>query len=314
MIEPFYFIAIIAAVAFGAVVGSFLNVVILRVPEGESIVRPASHCPKCDYELGWQDNIPIVSWFLLGGQCRNCKTAISKQYPAIEAANALLYLLILFEFGLTFATVAYCLLGSALIVATMIDLRYYIIPDEITLYGLGIGLLLAGAESIAGLSGLSVGGLGMRVHGILDGLLGVLLGGGTLLVVGYLGSVYLKWKIKHYGTGAEPLPEHARGDDDEDLETMAMGGGDIKLLAMLGAFFGWQGALMILMLSSMLGASAGVVLLIVSRRRGLGMRIPFGPWIAVAALLTMLAQDPILGLYEFLTNGVGYLMGVPMPA
>ena len=295
-------------VLLGATIGSFLNVVILRLPAGESIVFPGSHCPKCDYALAWYDNIPVLSWLALRGRCRKCSAPISVQYPIVEAANGLLYYLVLRAFDFTPATAVYCLLCSALLALTVIDLRLYLLPDEITLPGIGVGLLLAGVHSIVGIPGL-------RVEGIVDALLGMLLGGGVLLAVAYLGSYYLEWRIKTFGKGAEPLPEHARqeGEDEEELEVMAMGGGDIKLLAMLGAFLGWRGAYVTLMVGCVAGATAGLATILIARRGLAGQRIPFGPYLALGAVLTLLYQPELVVLMQQLSIAFGRLLGIPGP-
>ncbi len=306
MIESITTIWTVFVVLVGAIVGSFLNVVILRLPEGESLVRPGSHCPKCNYALAWYDNVPVLSWLALRGKCRKCRAAISVQYPLVEAVNALLYFLVLREFGFTVAAAIYCVVCSGLLALTVIDLRLYLLPDEITLPGIAIGLGVAAAHSLVGIPGV-------RVHGFVDGLLGVLLGGGVLLGVAYLGSYYLAWRIKRFGKGADPLPNHVlrEEDDAEDLELMAMGGGDIKLAAMLGAFLGWRGAFATILLASVVGAVVGLAVLLVARK-GLGHRIPFGPYLAAGGLLTLLAQEEITALYLAFNRMIAHLMGVPV--
>lgn len=306
--EQVYLVLTTGVVLLGAIVGSFLNVVILRLPAGESIVFPGSHCPKCDYALSWYDNVPILSWLILRGRCRKCKAPISIQYPIVEGANALLYFLVVRAFDFTPATAIYCVLSSALLVLTVIDLRFYLLPDEITVPGLGVGLLVAGVHSFVAIPGL-------RVLGFVDAVLGVLLGGGVLLAVGYLGSFYLEWRIKKFGKGAEPLPEHARleDDDEEELAVMAMGGGDIKLLAMLGAFLGWRGAYVTLMVGCIAGAVAGLATILVSRRGIAGQRIPFGPYLALGAILTLLYQDSLIIYMQQFSVAFGRLLGIPAP-
>lgn len=132
---------LIAAALFGMIIGSFLNVCILRIPEGKTIVTERSHCMNCGYQLSWYDMIPVASWLALGGRCRKCKAAISVQYPIVEAANGVLYVTVFLVCGMTWTSVIYCLLGSALIVLTVIDLRTYEIPLGINLWILMLGLI-----------------------------------------------------------------------------------------------------------------------------------------------------------------------------
>ena len=155
---------------FGAVVGSFLNVCIYRLPKEESVVFPPSHCPKCDYKIRFYDNIPIVSYLMLGGKCRSCKTRISLQYPAVELINGLLTLFLFIKFGPSLSFLMLFLFCSALVVITFIDLEHQIIPDVISLSGIIVGF----AASFI-----------LPWLGWLNSLLGIAIGGGSLLVVAY---------------------------------------------------------------------------------------------------------------------------------
>ena len=239
----------------GAVIGSFLNVCIFRVPAGESIVSPPSRCPACGTPLRYCDNVPIVSYLLLRGRCRACGSAISARYPAVEALTGLLFALLLYRFGPLPAVVVYASFVAALIVISFIDLDHQIIPDAISLPGIVVGLLL---------SALGYG------PPLIDSAVGVLVGGGLLwaVAIGY-----------HAATGRE-----------------GMGGGDIKLLAMIGAFLGWQNTLVTLVLGSLGGALIGIGLILV---RGDDSRvpIPFGPFLAIGALCALFFGDPLLHWY-----------------
>ena len=188
----------IFSILFGAMVGSFLNVCIARLPKEESIVWPGSHCPLCRKPIKFYDNIPLVSYLLLKGKCRQCRGSISLQYPLVEGITALSSLLLIIKFGPSLSYLIYFAFVAALIVITVIDLYHQIIPDVISLPGIGVGLLAS---------------LIIPQITFLNSLIGILLGGGSLFLVA---TVY-RWLFKREG----------------------MGGGDVKLLAMIGAFLGW---------------------------------------------------------------------------
>ena len=228
---------------FGLVVGSFLNVCICRLPKEESIVTPPSHCPNCSYRIRWYDNIPLVSYLLLRGKCRGCGTHISLQYPAVELLNALLTLAIVSRFGLTLAGAVLVLFCSSLIIITFIDLEHQIIPDEISISGIVIGFILS---------------FFLKGHSWQNASLGILLGGGSLLLVA--------WSYFRL-TGKE-----------------GMGGGDIKLLAMMGAFLGWKAVPFILFASSLIGSVIGITLMVI-QKKNTKLAIPFGPYLALGAVL-----------------------------
>ncbi|MDY3274995.1 MAG: prepilin peptidase [Agathobacter sp.] len=139
--DPLYILILVIALLYGLVIGSFLNVCIYRIPEGKTVVTERSHCMKCGYQLSWYDMIPVASWLALRGRCRKCKARISAQYPLIEAANGILYVVVFFVCGVTWTSVIYCLLGSALIVLSVIDFRTYEIPFGINVFILVLGLI-----------------------------------------------------------------------------------------------------------------------------------------------------------------------------
>ena len=238
---------------FGAIVGSFLNVVILRLPDPEaSVVFPGSHCPHCQTALHWYENIPILSFLFLRGRCRSCQAKISIQYPLVELAMGLLSLFLLQKFFLSVSFIIYFVFAAALLVIIVIDLYLQIIPDRISLPGIVIGL---GASFL--LPGLTW----------QDSLLGILFGGGIFyaIAMGY----YLF--TKRHG----------------------MGGGDIKLLAMIGAFQGWQALPFVIFCSSLLGTIVGLGAM-VKQRKGGQTRIPYGPFLAVASLLYLFFDHRIM--------------------
>jgi leader peptidase (prepilin peptidase) / N-methyltransferase len=240
---------------FGAVIGSFLNVCIYRLPREESVAWPASHCPTCRKPIAWYDNIPIVSYLVLRGRCRACQSPISIRYPLVETANAIGYVGVFWMFGFTAIACAYAALVSALVVVTGTDLSHTMIPDAVTLPGIVVGLLCAAL---------------ILPISVMESLTGILVGGGLLW--------FLAW-ISPYVFGKE-----------------GMGGGDIKLMAMVGAFIGWQPVLLAIMIGSFLGSMIGGTLMIsgvISRREP----IPFGPFLAIGSLLALVFHQPLFEWY-----------------
>ncbi len=245
------------AALFGALVGSFLNVVILRLPrEGGSIVFPASHCPRCGYVLRWYDNIPLLSFIILRGRCRQCRQGISLQYPMVELAMAVLSGLLMHRFGTGFEFFFYFLFVAALLVIIFIDIHHQIIPDVISLPGIVLGF--AGSFFNSQLTWQQSG-------------LGILCGGGILYAVAY--GYYLFTRRE------------------------GMGGGDIKLLAMIGAFLGVQSLLFVVFFSSFSGSVIGIAAM-ARQKKGGQTRIPFGPFLAVAAGLFLFLQERIFGIWQ----------------
>lgn len=239
----------------GAVVGSFLNVCIYRLPRKQSIVSPPSSCPECGSRIPWYLNVPLVSFLALRGRCRVCKTPISMRYPAIELLNGLLFWVIFDRFGISWLTPVFWLFSASLVVIAFIDLEHQIIPDVISLPGIVIGFLCS--FFIPWLSWS-------------DSALGILLGGGSLFAIA-AGYQLL--------TGRE-----------------GMGGGDIKLLAMVGAFMGWKAVLPIIFLASLLGTLVGVPLMLVQRENA-RLALPFGPFIVCATLVFLLWGGLLFNYY-----------------
>lgn len=237
-----------AAALVGACIGSFLNVVIHRLPRGESIVSPRSRCPECGREIRPWENIPIASFIALRGKCAGCGGAISWRYPAVEALTAAGFAAIVLLDGPQFPLVRDLLFFSLLVPIALIDIDHRIIPDELSLGGLAAGFLL---------SFLPGGNWKGSVAGAL-------LGGGGLYATAF-------------------LYEKARGVE-------GMGGGDIKLLAMIGAFLGWRGTLATIFFGALLGAAGGMLAM---RKGGEGLKtaIPFGPYLCVAALAARYLGD-----------------------
>ena len=242
--------------AFGLVIGSFCNVVIHRLPLGASIVTPGSHCPSCKTPIRPWDNIPLVSYLLLRGHCRACKERIPLRYPAVELLSSVLYVMLWLKFGLSVPLLIYAALTSALLTVALIDYDHKIIPNTITLPGIVIGL---------GLSILSVLNIDVLPITPLASLLGVL-GGGVFF--------YLIALVSRGG----------------------MGGGDIKLIAMIGAFLGWQGAFFTILSGALLGSVVGVSLMVLGKK-GRKDKVPFGPFLSIGAILFMLCGDELIHWY-----------------
>jgi len=245
----------IVSIVFGAIIGSFLNVCICRLPNDESIVSPGSHCPQCKNPIRGYDNIPLVSYIFLGGKCRYCRRPISMQYPLVEGVTALASFFLFVKFGPSLQYLFLFAFLCSLIVITVIDLYHQIIPDVISLPGIAVGLL---------------GALVLPQRSFLQAFLGMLLGGGSLFVVA---TIY-QWVLKREG----------------------MGGGDVKLLAMIGAFLGWKAVILTIVLSSFIGSVAGI-LLMVAKGKDFKYAIPFGPFLSLAAAIALFYGEPMIRWY-----------------
>jgi len=260
---------------FGLIVGSFLNVCIARLPEGISIVTPRSRCPRCKAQIAWFDNIPLISYLLLRAKCRHCGLPISIRYPLVELLNGLLYLWSVHEFGLGGETLLAMTLCSSCIVITFVDLDHMIIPDVITLPGMVIGLAVAPFFMTALMDPLPFGFStvlpdGPYLRGFWNALLGLVAGGAPLFLIGWAWEKLRKIE--------------------------AMGGGDVKLMGMIGSFLGWKSALLTIMLGAMSGAIVGGTMVALKRHKPENV-IPFGPFLAGGALLSLFYGNDILVWY-----------------
>jgi leader peptidase (prepilin peptidase) / N-methyltransferase len=275
---------LVLAFAVGASVGSFLNVCIHRIPEDLSVVSPASRCPHCKTPIAWYDNVPILSWLWLRGRCRHCAAPIAGRYPLVEALGGLLAVAAVARLGLTPTALVGFGFTAALLLITFIDFDHFFIPDEVSLPGIVVGLLVS----------LLPGGIGF-----LDAAAGAALGGGLLWLVA--------WGYER-ATGLE-----------------GMGLGDVKLLSMIGAFLGWQALPVVLLVASIAGSLAGIIAIFGARgRAGIGRvrrmlgpgailpylrrrarttAIPFGPFLALGAIVVL--YSPRLMLPWQLTLGGG---------
>ena len=246
--------SLVAAGLFGLCVGSFLNVVIYRLPLGQSLATPPSRCRKCGYSLRWFDNIPVLSWVFLRGRCRKCGINVSWQYPVVELVTGALFVLVVWLTPPGPLLASRLLLVCILIALFGIDLEHQILPNVITLPGIAIGLLLSL----------------IAPPGWKDSLIGVLLGGGILYAIA--GAYYL-WRREE-----------------------GMGMGDVKMLAMLGAFLGWKAVLVTVILASFAGAFVGLAMMAV-QRGSMKYALPFGTFLAIGAVVAMFVGEPLVAWY-----------------
>ena len=249
-------ITLVFGFIFGTVVGSFLNVCIHRLPQGQSIILPSSHCPHCKTPIHFYDNIPLLSFALLRGKCRACHAPISWRYPLVEFLMGFFSVILLVRYGISTLYLVYFAFFASLTLVSFIDLPHRIIPDVISLPGILIGVVIS------------------LLHPQLsfkDSLIGVLVGGGSLYVVA---SVY------HLVTKRE-----------------GMGGGDVKLLAMIGAFIGWKGVLFTILCSSFIGSVVGVTLMLISSKADSKYAVPFGPFLSLGAVIYVLWGEALINWY-----------------
>lgn len=259
-------------VLFGLVTGSFLNVCIHRMPqEGYSLIRPGSHCPQCNKLVFWYDNIPLLSYILLFGKCRFCKAKINPRYFIVELLTGLTFLVLFKYFGFTYNFFVFSIFLCGLIVSTFIDIQHRIIPDEISVGGIVVGLALRAIQ------GINFSPFTFYYKPLLNSFLGVIIGGGIIYLTGFFFDlVYFKLLKKPPIQG----------------ETESMGGGDVKLLAMIGAFLGWERAVLTFFLAPLFGAIIGVINLTVKKDH----TIPYGPFLSLGAVLSLFFSTQIIRL------------------
>jgi leader peptidase (prepilin peptidase) / N-methyltransferase len=249
---------------FGGLIGSFLNVCIGRIPNGESIVTPSSHCPKCKVPIAFYDNLPLLSFILLRGRCRSCRAPISPRYLFVEFLTALLAVALFHWFGVSFSFLVSFIFAAALIVISFIDLDVRIVPDVISLPGIILGLAFSVVGYFFFRDDSTV------IPSPVSSLIGIVAGGGFLLATAW-------------------IYEKVTGVD-------GMGGGDIKLLAMIGAFLGWPSIPITLFIASLLGSMVGITCMILT---GAGRRLalPFAPFLCSAALIYLFFGERIIDFY-----------------
>jgi len=251
-------LAAIISLVFGLVIGSFLNVCIYRVPRELSIIRPASSCPNCKTPIKPWDNIPVVSYLILAGKCRKCGEKISFRYPAVEMLNGLMYSAVFYHFGPGWHLPLLFALVSSMIVITFIDLDFQIIPDVITLPGMIIGLAASHFIMPDPFATYSL-------LGFVNSVIGLLSGGITFYLIAIL----------------------SRG---------GMGGGDVKMMAMVGSFMGWKGVFLTTLVGSLTGSLIGIALM-VFKGKGRKTKIPFGPFLALGSIVALFFGRLIVDWY-----------------
>jgi leader peptidase (prepilin peptidase)/N-methyltransferase len=363
---PFHFWSVVSFV-FGSIVGSFLNVCIHRLPLGESIVSPPSHCPHCKYSIPWYLNLPLVTWLFLRGKCRNCSAPISIRYFLVELLTALTFLGCWLAFGRqsVWLVLVYDLFLAGLIVATFIDFEHLIIPDELTVGGMVAGFvcsfLLAvpqgqtalGAALRESLLGMAVGGgiiyAILRVGKLVFGRQKITLPGDTRIIfsetavhlpdqeipyedvfyrqsdtialhartVELVDRCYKDVRVRLSPTRLRIGEEELNPEDVPYLEAVcgkivlpreAMGLGDVKFMAAIGAFLGWKAVVFSLILSSFIGGILVGLPLVLLRKRELSSRLPYGPYIALAAVIWIFEGKPIVALFFSLMDWTNRLL------
>ena len=246
--------------AFGLAVGSFLNVVIVRVPSGESVLRPPSKCPQCESPIAPRDNIPVLSWILLRGRCRSCGKEIPAGYPLVEAANAVLWVVAGIRYGATWPLVPYALLFSVLLALSVIDLELYLLPNKIT-----YPAMIVSVPAVVALSYAATDNPGRHITASLAS---------GLLYSGFLAVMLIGFELV--------------------TKKQGMGMGDVKLAVILGIWVGWIEPVLVvysLIAASILGLIVGVGVLLVRRE---SRPYPFGPWLAMGAMAVIIWSEPIL--------------------
>ncbi len=259
----------IVFLALGAVVGSFLNVCVHRMPRNESLVKPGSHCPKCGRNIRWYDNIPMLSYVLLKRRCRDCGAAISGRYFIVELISSLLFLALYMEFGLSISLLVFLIFGSLLIIMSFIDFEHRIIPDILDCPGIVLGLAVSILHPAIHVRPQPWDRLFASpvIASMADSLSGIIVGGGALLALAVLGRAIFKKE--------------------------AMGFGDVKLLAMIGAFLGWQMVLVTIFASALIGSAVGMIVKLKTSEN----YIPYGPYLALGAIIAILEGEKIILWY-----------------
>jgi leader peptidase (prepilin peptidase)/N-methyltransferase len=266
-------VLVVFAAIFGAMLGSFLNVCVYRLPRGESVILPASHCPGCGKPIAWYDNVPVLSYLVLRGRCRHCGARISLQYPLVELAAGAAWAGAVAGLGPSVAALSAACFATLLLGIALTDARHYVIPDEFSLGGLGAGLALS----------LAPGGISL-----LDAAIGAAAGFALLWAVKAAGD----WALARGLIRGEELEQVLEAGE----KPASLGGGDLKMMAMIGSFVGWRGVLLTAFLGSLAGVLVFVPLLLLKRRAP----VPFGVFLAVGAAVTMVAGHDLLAWYASL--------------
>jgi leader peptidase (prepilin peptidase) / N-methyltransferase len=264
-------------VTAGLIIGSFLNVCIHRWPRDLSVVRPRSHCPECEKQIAWYDNIPVLSYLLLGAKCRQCQARISWRYPVVELLTGVLFGYIVWQYGLTWVALRACVLTAMLVMLAFADAETRILPDEFTLGGLVVGIVFAFFVPVPDSTARAIIELlGHRLpawqNSLAECALGVILPAGSLWLGGWLFE-----KIRH---------------------KEGLGFGDVKMMAMIGSFLGVRGTLLTLIVGSMVGSIIGLIYIKATRQDASSYELPFGTFLAFAAIAVAMAGGPFIDWYS----------------
>jgi len=264
----------VAAFAFGLLIGSFLNVCIYRLPRDLSVAQPRSFCVACKHPIAWYDNVPLVSYVLLGRRCRYCKAAISPRYPLVELLTGVLFFAFVWRLGVGLAAVKFCIYGALLVGLTFADLEQRILPDEFTLGGLAAALVLAWFVPVRdGIAQWLLWIAGARWTPPSVSLAEAVLGAAVPSLFLWLGGwLYLKLR-------------HREG----------LGLGDVKLIAMIGAFLGLHGALLTLIIGSLAGSLIGYAYIRITHKDPATYELPFGTFLGAAAMVAPFVGTGVLG-------------------
>jgi leader peptidase (prepilin peptidase)/N-methyltransferase len=243
------------AFILGAVIGSFLNVCIYRIPMEESVIYPSSHCPECGEKIKWYDNIPIISYLILRGKCRNCGKKISVQYPLIELLTGILTAGVIWKYGISFVSLYFLILTYVLVVVSTIDLKTMLVPEKFCYFAMVAGILLSPFIPVISLK---------------DSILGASFGAGIILFI--IETYYIF-------TGKE-----------------GMGYGDASIMAIIGAFLGWEKVLLTIFFASLIGSVVGIALMVLKGKNA-KFALPFGPFLSIGAYITILFGNEIIKWY-----------------
>jgi len=277
---PQPFIYVVTGI-LGAIIGSFLNVVIHRVPREESVVLPSSRCPSCGAAISFYDNVPVLSYLMLGGRCRSCKVHISARYPAVEALTALLWLAVVWRHGVSYALPFDLIFVTAILALIFIDAEHMILPNVITYPGIAFAFIARLAipflmgrpyfDDLPMLMGGMLSGLPVWAASLIGALIGALVGGGSLWLMGWT------W-------------EKLRGIE-------AMGLGDVKMMFMVGAYLGWRLTILNIFLGVLSGSLIGIALMARQGKRNMQMLLPFGVFLGIGAIAALLFGSQIVEWY-----------------
>ena len=254
---------------FGLLIGSFLNVCIYRLPRDLSVVRPRSYCPACERQIAWYDNVPLLSYLLLRARCRHCQAGIPIRYPLVEFLTGVFFFAAVWLHGLNIEALKLCLFAALMIELVVSDLDTRILPDEFTLGGTAVGIVFAAFQPMdAGIATALLPEYNWRVASMAEAALGAAVTSGALWAVGW---IYLKIR-------------HREG----------LGFGDVKMMALVGAFLGLQRSIVALMLGSVAGSVLGLLFIALSRKDASTYELPYGTFLGAAAVIYAYAGGPLL--------------------